>query len=100
MIDSYSMQNLNASKNHRELADIIQLLGKFDKFDDNSIMTRELVSNSLIIKKGSGVYLNTEIEHVMMIGPHKSKEQLNRLTTEVNDLTMSSWNNYSMTIND
>jgi hypothetical protein len=65
------------------------MLGKFEKIEDNSIMARELVSNSLL--KGSEVYLNSVIEHVMMIDNHKSNEPLRWLVTEVNDLTMSSW---------
>jgi len=52
-------------------------------------MARELVSNSLL--KESGVFLQSEIEQVMMIGTHQSREQLTQSNKEINDLTMSSW---------
>jgi hypothetical protein len=68
---------------------MIQILCKFENTEDNSIMARELVSDSLL--NGSEIYLNSGIEHAMFIDRHKSKEPLKRLITEVNDLTMSSW---------
>jgi hypothetical protein len=52
-------------------------------------MARELVSNSLV--KESGVFLQSEIEQVMMIGPHKLREPSRQFNKEINDLTMSSW---------
>ena len=52
-------------------------------------MARELVSNSLV--KESGVFLQSEIEQFMMIGPHKLREPSRQFNKEINDLTMSSW---------
>ena len=46
-----SAQNLNQTRNHRELENIINLLNRFDRIEDNSIMTREIISDSL--NKGS-----------------------------------------------
>jgi hypothetical protein len=78
---SQSLAKLDISRNHRELENIINLLSRFDRNEENTIMAREVISDSLFKNKMpevAPIYLNA-LGHMA------------RINTEANDLSMSSW---------
>lgn len=71
------------SRNHRELENIIQLLGRFDRAEE-AIMAREVISDSLYA-------VNIPDPKGPLVLDDLLRGSRQRVNTEAHDLSMSSW---------